>query len=123
MACEQAKGHDPREPGSQETLSKLIAGLLESSQVLRSGTCAWVDGRVFDGQETCSNDTADTDNGSNDVAIGVAPRDIGQLTDGAALLLPAVTEAEVEEENQDPGLENDVRHILRHRTVTWNTGN
>lgn len=64
-------------------------------------------GRVDDGEVESGKDAAYADQSGQDVTIGIAPGDIGKVLDGTALLRPAVTETEMEKEDQDPGLEDN----------------
>lgn len=104
---EQDGGQDPREPGAQKTLGIPITILAVLGQGFRRGISTGVMRGVDNRQVAGGNDAAAADNGGQDVTVRVAPGDVRELADGTALGLPAVTEAEVEEQNQDPGLEDD----------------
>jgi len=106
-AEEETCGANPREPGAQETLDVFISPVTIIKEQIRLGIVARVLWRVENGKVEVGNNAAHSDNEGQNVTIGVTPRDIGQLLNGTTLLLPAVAEAEMKEDDQEPGLEND----------------
>jgi len=95
LVREEEDGREnPWEPSSQEILVPVVA-------------VSWVLGELNNGEVAGTDDAEDTDDGSKNVTIWVSPGDVRKIADGATLLLPAVTETEVEQENQDPGLEDN----------------
>jgi len=109
----------PREPSTEQILGIGVTLLSVSYGITKLNSCVW--NSRGDGQVASSNNASDTNEGSNDVTIWVSPRNVWEIGDSATLLLPAVTETEVKEENQNPRLENDGTDD-RDEPVEDNTG-